>query len=46
MSTNRCVAGEDLMTNCLLFAEKLFVFEYCFMFIVLGSDTSSNGSNG
>jgi len=29
------------MTKCLLFTEKLFVFKYCFIFIVLGSDTSS-----
>ena len=32
------------MTKCLLFTEKLFVFKYCFIFIVLGSDTSSLGS--
>jgi hypothetical protein len=32
------------MTKCLLFTDKLFVFEYCFIFIVLGSDTSSLGS--
>jgi hypothetical protein len=31
-----CVACEDLMTKCLLFTEKLFVFKYCFKFIVLG----------
>ena len=30
---------------CLLrFDEKLFVFKYCFIFIVLGHDTSTPGS--
>jgi hypothetical protein len=32
------------MTKCLLFTDKLVVFKYCFIFIVLGSDTSSLGS--
>jgi hypothetical protein len=41
-----CVACEDLMTTFLLFTDKLFVFKYCFIFIVLGSDTSSLGSRG
>ena len=32
---------------CLLrFDEKLFVFKYCFIFIVLGQDTSTPGSIG
>ena len=32
---------------CLLrFDEKLFVFKYCFIFIVLGNDTSTQGSTG
>jgi hypothetical protein len=35
---------EDLMTKCLLFTVKLFVFKYCFIFIVLVVDTSSLGS--
>ena len=42
----RCVVCEDLMTKCLLFTEKLFVFKYCFIFIVLGPDTSTPGSMG
>ena len=30
---------------CLVrFDEKLFVFKYCFIFIVLGQDTSTQGS--
>ena len=37
---------EDLMTKCLLFTEKLLVFKYCFIFIVLGLDTSSQSSRG
>jgi hypothetical protein len=32
------------MTKCLLFTDKLFVFKYSFIFIALGSDTSSLGS--
>ena len=32
------------MTMCLLFAEKLFVLKYCFIFIVLGQDISTRGS--
>jgi len=33
------------MSKCLLFTEKLFVFRYCFIFIVLGHDTSTPVSN-
>ena len=29
----------------MLFTDKLFVFKYCFIFIVLGSDTPSLGSH-
>jgi hypothetical protein len=29
------------MTQCLLFSENFVVLKYCFLFIVLGSDTSS-----
>jgi len=29
---------------CLLFTEKLFVLKYCFIFIVLGQDTSTPGN--
>ena len=36
---------EDLMTKYLLFTTKLIVFKYCFIFIVLGSYTSSLCSN-
>jgi hypothetical protein len=32
------------MTACLLFTEKLSVLRYCFIFIVLGPDTSTHGS--
>ena len=32
------------MTKCLLFTEKLFVFKYCVIFIVLGLDTSTHCS--
>ena len=32
------------MTKCLLYTEKLFALKYGFIFIVLGSDTSSLGS--
>ena len=32
------------MTICLLFTEKLSVLRYCFIFIVLGQDTSTQGS--
>ena len=32
------------MTKCLLFTEKLSVLRYCFIFIVLGWDTSTLGS--
>ena len=32
------------MTTCLLFTEKLSVLRYCFIFIVLGQDTSTQGS--
>jgi len=39
-----CVVYGDLMTKCLLFTEKLFVFKHCFIFIVLGWDTSTPGS--
>ena len=39
-----CVACEDLMTKCLFITVKLLVFKYCFIFIVLGDDTSSLGS--
>ena len=28
----------------MLFTEKLFVFRYCFIFIVLGPDTSSHSN--
>ena len=34
------------MTKCLLFTEELFVFKYCFIFIVLGWDTSLLCSKG
>jgi hypothetical protein len=36
------------ITLCCLwrFDEKLFVFKYCFIFIVLGHDTSTHGSRG
>ena len=40
-----CVVCEDLMTTCLLFTEKLFVFKYCFINIVLGLDISTVVSN-
>jgi hypothetical protein len=32
------------MTKCLLFTEKLFVFKYFVVFIVLGLDTSTHCS--
>ena len=32
------------MTKCLLFTEKCVVLKYCFMFIALGLDTSSQSS--
>ena len=35
---------EDLMTKCVLFTEKLFVFKYFVIFIVLGLDTSTHCS--
>ena len=36
--------NKHLMPKCLFFSEKLFVFKYCYIFIVLGSDTSSPSS--
>ena len=34
------------MTKCMLFTQKMFVFQNCFIFIVLESDTSSQRSIG
>ena len=33
-----------MMTKCLSFPKKVFVLKYCFIFIVLGQDTSTPGS--
>jgi hypothetical protein len=38
------IVCERLMTICLLFTEKLSVLIYCFIFIVLGWDTSTHGN--
>ena len=35
---------KDLMRKFSFFTDKLFVFKYCFIFIVLGQDTSSDSS--